>query len=350
MAILGAILTYGLTCLIILKPIGILLEKVGPQKTFRLHIVSEILKYLSLLLIFVFPHHAVLLFLLVQFFNAFNVMLSRIPLTAYFSAYGDNTKRGEQIGLTNNIQLICGVFVPILVGTFIQQTGIILITTIIFVAHVVATFVLTFDERVTIKNPIQIRQLFKAVPKAFTRAFFFGKLAYPFAADLVSIYIAIELHSFTALGIFVGLRTGIGVVLNYIVGRTTDTKNIRPLYFCAVIISSLFWFVLPGIHEASAIFILQFTLGLAGLITTIPFEGAYHNAAKESGTPLQFAMWREIAIQTGLVVGTSVTMLLLWTGVITNWQTLIPFGAVSALAMLFILPQMKVHSKGNLVK
>ena len=45
MAILGAILTYGLTCLVILKPVGILLEKIGPQRTFRLHIISEVLKY-----------------------------------------------------------------------------------------------------------------------------------------------------------------------------------------------------------------------------------------------------------------------------------------------------------------
>ena len=52
MAILGAILTYGLTCLVILKPVGILLEKIGPR-TFRLHIISEVLKYLSFLCILI---------------------------------------------------------------------------------------------------------------------------------------------------------------------------------------------------------------------------------------------------------------------------------------------------------
>lgn len=338
MAILGAILTYGLTCLVILKPVGILLEKIGPQRTFRLHIISEVLKYLSFLCIFIVPSHALAFFLLVQFFNAFNVMLSRIPLTAYFSAYGDNAKRGQQIGLTNNIQLVCGVLVPIVVGALIQQTGIIIITSVIFIAHVIAAFILTFDEHVKIKNPIQIKNLIALVPAAFTKSFFISKLAYPFSADLLAIYIAITLQSFAVLGIFIGLRTGIAVVLNYAVGRMTDTKNIRSIYFFAVIVSSLFWLVLPSIHEATAIFILQFTLGLAGLVTSIPFEGVYHNTAKESGAPLQFAIWREITIQAGLVVGTSITMLLLWTGLVKNWQTLLPFGALSALAMLFILP------------
>lgn len=337
LAILGAILTYGITCLVILKPISILLEKIGPQKTFRLHIISELLKYLSLLSVFVFPTYALFFFLACQFFNAFNVMLSRIPLTAYFSAYGDNNKRGQQIGLTNNIQLISGVLMPIIAGAFIQETGIVIITTIIFVANVIATFILTFDERVKIKNPVQIKQLFKNVPRAFTNSFFFGKLAYPFAADLLSIYIAIALHSFTVLGIFIGLRTGASIFLNYLVGRVTDTKNIHYLYFWGVILSSTFWIILPFVHTSYAIFALQFTLGLAGLITTIPFEGAYHNVAKESDTPLQFALWREIAIQGGLVVGTLVTMLILWTGVVSNWQSLLPFGALSVLSMLFIL-------------
>lgn len=338
LAILGAILTYGVTCLIILKPISILLEKIGPQKTFRLHIISELLKYLSLLSVFVFPAHALFFFLICQFFNAFNVMLSRIPLTAYFSAYGDNNTRGQQIGLTNNIQLVSGVLVPIIAGAFIQKTGIVIITTIIFIANVIATFILTFDERVKIKNPVQIKQLFKSVPKAFTSSFFFGKLAYPFAADLLSIYIAIALHSFTALGIFVGLRTGASILLNYLMGRVTDTRNIRTLYFLGIILSSAFWLILPFVHTSYAIFILQFTLGLAGLTTSIPFEGAYHNIAKESGTPLQFALWREVSIQGGLVVGTLATMLILWTGIVSNWQSLLPFGALSVFAMVFIMP------------
>src|SRR5690242_8302263 len=54
-AILGVILTYGLTCIAILKPVGMLLEKIGPQNTFRLHAVSEVLKYISFISIFALP-------------------------------------------------------------------------------------------------------------------------------------------------------------------------------------------------------------------------------------------------------------------------------------------------------
>src|SRR3989344_4388853 len=234
--ILGAILTYGLTCLIILKPVGILIEKIGPQSTFRLHGISEALKYFSLVSIFIFPAHQILFFLLWQFFNGFNVMLRRIPLTAYFSVYGDNSKRGSQIGLTNNIQILASVVVPVIAGALIDQTGIILLTTITTAVSILAIFVLNFDGRVNMENPVKFKQLFLSVPKSFTKSFFFGKLVYPFSADLLSIYIAISLHSFTILGIFIGLRTAVNILLNYFVGRMTDTRLIRPFFFGTVLI------------------------------------------------------------------------------------------------------------------
>lgn len=341
MAVLGAILTYGLTCLVILKPVGILIEKIGPQSTFRLHGISEALKYFSLIFIFIFPTHQLMFFLLWQFFNGFNVMLSRIPLTAYFSVYGDNSNRGSQIGLTNNIQILASVVVPVIAGALIQQTGIIFITTIATAVNVLAIFVLSFDGRASIKNPVKFKELFASVPISFTKSFFFGKLVYPFAADLLSIYIAISLHSFVVLGIFIGLRTAVNILLNYFVGRMTDTHIVRLFFFWTVLVSSLFWLVLPFIHEASAIFLLQFTLGLAGLITAIPFESVYHNVAKQSGHPVQFALWREVATQAGLVIGSMIIIIVLQFGLVADWQTLLPFGSVSALAMLFVLPLMK---------
>lgn len=347
-AILSTILTYGVTCLIILKPVGILIERIGPQNTFRLHGVSEVLKYFSLLCIFFFPEHQLAFFLLWQFFNGFNVMLSRIPLTAYFSTYGDNSKRGSQIGLTNNIQILASIIVPILAGALIQRTGIVLISSITTLGSIIAIFVLRFDGRVAIKNVVNFRELYRSVPKSFTKSFFISKLVYPFSADLLSIYIAISLKSFTVLGIFVGLRTAINILLNYFVGNLTDKRSIHLFFFGSVIISSAFWLVLPFLHEAKAVFLLQFTLGLAGLITSIPYESVYHNIAKQSGNSLQFALWREVVIQAGLVVGCIVIIMLLKTGVVSDWQILLPFGAVSALAMLFFLPYLNNTRIGTL--
>ena len=337
-AILGAILTYGITCLLILKPVGILIEKIGPQATFRLHAIAEILKYLALLCIFIFPEYQLAFFLLLQFFNGFNVMLGRIPLTAYFSVYGSNDIRGAQIGLTNNIQVITGVLVPIVAGALIQETGIILVTTITMLINVVSTFVLKFDNKVRMQNPIQLRRLMSSVPSVFTKAFFFGKLPYPFAADLLSIYIAISLQSFVVLGILIGLRTAATIVLNYIAGRLTDSRSIRRIFFWCVLVGSTFWLILPFVHSAQVIFALQFTLGLIGLITTIPFESAYHNAAKQSEQSLEFALWREIVIQIGLVIGTGLAILVLQSGLVSDWTKLLPFGALSLLALLFALP------------
>lgn len=353
-AVLGAILTYGLTCLAILKPVGILIEKIGPQNTFRLHGVAEALKYFSLISIFIFPVHKLEFFVLWQFFNGFNVMLMRIPLTAYFSVYGDSNQRGSQVGLTNNIQILASVVVPVIAGALIEQTGIVLITTIATAVNIFAIFVLKFDGQVKMENPVNFKRLFSSVPMPFTKSFFFGKLVYPFSADLLSIYIAISLQSFAVLGIFIGLRTAVNIFLNYFVGRMTDTRIIRPFFFGAVLVSSAFWLVLPFVQEASAIFLLQFTLGLAGLITSIPFESVYHNIAKKSGKPVQFALWREVAIQTGLVVGSAVIILLLKSNIVRDWRLLLPLGSISALALLFILPYLsdsrKVVKQTNFVQ
>ena len=339
MAVLGAMFTYSLTCLVILKPVGILIEKIGPQKTFYLSAITGALKYFAILSIFIFPEHKLVFFLLWQFFNGFNVMLSRIPLNSYFSAYGDNDKRGSQIGLVNNIQILASAIVPILAGVLIEKTGIIIITTITTIVSIAAIFVLKFDDDVKIKDPVHFKSLFKKFPKPFTKAFFFDCLANPFTADLLSIYIAITLNSFTVLGIFIGLRTAVNIFLNYFVGHMTDKNSVKIIFIVSIFVSSIFYFVIPFVHIPSTLFLLQFTLGLAGLIISIPFESAYHNVAKKSDSPIQFALWREVAKQTGLVIGSGLTMLILYFGVVSNWQMLLPLGAISAFAMFFILPQ-----------
>jgi len=336
--ILVGILAYALTCLIIIKPVGILLEKIGPQNTFRLHGVFEALKYFSLLLIFILPTLQLEFFLLWQIFNGFNVMLGRIPLTAYFSIYGDNGKRGLQIGLMNDIQILASVIVPVVAGTLIDRTGIVYIATITTVVNILAIFVLNFDGRIKITNRVNFGKLFSSVPMAFTKSFFVGKLVYPFAADLLSIYIAISLRSFTILGVFVGLRTLASIFLNYFVGKMTDAHLMRRFFYGTVLISSVFWLILPFVHETLAIFLLQFTFGLAGLITSIPFESAYHNVAKESGNSIEYALWREVVIQMGIVVGTAFVILVLKFDLVSDWRILLPLGSISTLALLFVLP------------
>jgi hypothetical protein len=340
-AIITAVLTYGLTCLAILKPVGILIERLGPQTTFRLHAVAEVAKYLALISIFLFPLWDYQFFLLIQFFNAFRVMMSRIPLTAYFSAYGDNLHRGSQIGLTNNVQVAATVIVPALAGALIEDTGLVLISTISLVVNLIAISVLKFDGSVRVRNPVRFKRLMQAVPRPFTRAFFVGHFPYPFVADLVSIYIAVVFGSFTVLGLFIALRTAVSVLLNYVVGRMTDAHRARRFFFWGALVSSTFWMFLPFIQDAWAIVLLQFTLGLAGLVTSIPFEGAYHNAAKEADKPLEFAVWREVALQSGMVLGCILFIFLLESGLVADWRMLLPLGAISAFAMLFALPYIR---------
>jgi hypothetical protein len=110
-----------------------------------------------------------------------------------------------------------------------------------------------------------------------------------------------------------------------------------------VLITSTFWLILPFVQDAWAIVILQFTLGLAGLVTSIPFESAYHNAAKEAGKPLEFAVWREISIQSGMVLGCILIITALQFGLVSDWRTLIPLGSMSALALLFVIPYLSTE-------
>lgn len=344
-AIVGAILVYGATCLAILKPVAVLVERIGPQTTFRLHAISDIAKYVSLVSIFLLPTWGYYFFFLLSFFNSFNVMLSRIPLTAYFSAYGDSLHRGSQIGLVNNIQVLAAVLMPVLAGALIEETGLILTATIALVVNLIAISVLKFDETVRVRDPVRFRSLRQAVPRPFTRAFFVAHLPYPLAADLFAIYIAAAFGSFTIYGMFVGLRVAVTILLNYVVGRMTDAHRARRLFFWGVLLSSAFWLFLPFVREAWAIVILQFTLGLGGLVTSIPFEGAYHNEAKRAEKPLEFAIWREIAIQSGLVIGCLLLILAIETGLVADWRTLLPLGAISGLALLFVLPYIQTIPK-----
>jgi len=181
-----------------------------------------------------------------------------------------------------------------------------------------------------------LREIFAKVPRGLTKTLFLTTAAYPFTADFLSIFLIASLGSFRALGEFFALRVALEIILNLYIGRRTDLGRVRGIFIASVIFAAGFWMVLPFVHASRALYLLQFTLGLAAIASLIPFETVYHNAAKVSGHPFEFAMWREVLHNAGLIVGCAIALVIL--AFTPHWQLFIPLGAVSALGLLFIYP------------
>lgn len=333
-AIMITILIYAITALLITKPIGYLIGKWGIKKTFILHLIPTIASFFIVINI---SEGNYFLFFFWQFVHAFTVMLWRIPLNAYFSHNGDNNERGKEIVKGNILNILSGLIIPIFFGALVDKTGLVIFLGIKTLVHVIAGFVLGFKKDKKVKVDFNFKNFRKKVSSKVSKTFFFKTLPYAFSHNFLTIWIVINLGSFTLAGIFAAMKITTSILFNLFVGKLIDKNKIRNYFILSIFVSSLFFVVIPFVENALQIFILQFIFGLSTIILETVMNKEYHNEAKNSRDEVSYSIWREICIQGGLVVGGSVSLVLLQ--FVKEWQFLLPLGIISVLSLLYLLPK-----------
>ncbi|HDN60106.1 MAG TPA: MFS transporter, partial [Candidatus Marinimicrobia bacterium] len=210
-AVVLNIIVYSVTCLLIIKPISKLIGTLGIKKTFILHSIPVLISF------FIVTNISLewsSLFYLWMFVHAFAVMLYRIPLTAYFSHYGNHETRGKEVGLANVVQKLASVAGPILFGALIDQTGLVVFFAIKTLIHFAAAFVLGLKNDSRVKVDTSIFKLSRIVPRKVSKAFFFSQLPYPFVSDLFFIWVTLKFGSFTLAGIFISAKVALEILLS----------------------------------------------------------------------------------------------------------------------------------------
>lgn len=332
-----ATMIYGITAYLMMRPIAWLVNKIGAKKTFFLHLVPFVAKYL--VTISINPHRVYFVYI-TNFIHGINLMLYRIPVTAYFSRFGDNEDRGKEISYINLIYGIVGIGFAFFSGALLDKNHFVLWVTIQAVVLVISDFVLWSRTDPNLKIFIRTKITDQRVPSKVFKTYFIQGLPYSFYADLFFIWVTLKVGNFTLAGIFVGLKIALSLLVSYMVGYFSDKQKIRRIFYLTVLLTSLFYLFVPFVRNGIQIFALQFSIGLSGLVIDIPVDREYHNLAKDSGSEFSFSLIREKSGNLGMVIGgaAAIGIILL----IKNWWWLFPLAILYPIGATFMLKDNKV--------
>lgn len=346
-AIIGVIFTYAITCLIIMKPVSILTHKLGVKKTFFLSAISCVGVFVSVVNISIENQWVFYIWMVI---NAWDVMLSRIPLRSYFARYGDNRKRGKQIGITKILEAVPSLIFPIIAGSMLDQLGIMILIGIKTTVKLLGIILFALGKKGDFKSeePISVFASLKSIPLNFKKYWLLSNLTYPFDKDLFNIWVVLQFASFKAAGVFLSFKVLLEIALNILIGHLSDGGKIRKLFFFAVAISSIGWFFVPFISGSLEMFLFQFTIGSMGLFVEIPVEREIYNKMKESFREIEYSVAREVYVQVGLVI----SCLIAWTLVnfVSEWKYLFPLAALTVLPSLYIIQKVSKRELASLVE
>lgn len=333
-AVIGVIFTYALTCLLIMKPVSILTHKIGVKKTFFLSAISSIGLFVSVMNISLENQWVFYAWMVV---NAFDVMLSRIPLRSYFARYGDNQKRGKQIGITKILEAIPALIFPIVAGSLIDKTGIIILIGIKTGVKLIGIMLFAMGKKGDFRSekPVPIFSSIRTIPTHLKKYWFLSNLTYPFDQDLFRIWILLQFASFKAAGAFLSFKILLEISLNILIGHLADAGKIRKIFFAAMVISSVGWFFVPFISNGLEVFIFQITVGSIGLFVENPVEREIYNQMKESLREIEYSVAREVYVQSGLIVSCLIAWILV--NSVDEWRWLFPLAALSVLPSIYIM-------------
>ena len=172
------------------------------------------------------------------------------------------------------------------------------------------------------------------MPRYLTRAFFYSKLPYAITDDLFFIWAVSHFGSLSLVGWFVAIQVVLQLATNHLIGRISDSSGVRIFSRIGIGIAVVLWCLTPAITAQWQAAIALAVMNIALIPATLPFERTYHNAARASDHPVEFAIWREVCIQSALVVGCLGLLMLL--PCVSDWRLLFPLGAISALALLLV--------------
>ena len=339
--IIGIVMTYAATCLLIMEPTRRLINFLGVRRAFLLHVLPKLLSFTVLLyavhLVYLGQNPGLLLNLWMVI-HAFKVMLSRVATTAYFTHFGQIESRGSDLGLATIFQKFAAIVAPVALGALIEVEGISVFIVIQTVFGLIASLMLGLKKDEGLQVYVHPFRYWHKVPLKVTKSFFFQNMPYFFMTDLFFIWLVIQFDgSYTVAGAFYGLKLAADMFLSWLVGKYTDLDKIRSFYITGVLLMALFWLLVPFSPNGMVVAILQFTVGLAGLVVDIPFERTYYNMAKQSGDPVGWALWREVSIQSGILAGGFVCLIILQ--FVTDWHWLIMLGAPASIAWLYLTPE-----------
>jgi MFS family permease len=266
--------------------------------------------------------------------NAFVVMLCRIPLNAYFSRFGDIGNRGKEFSYGIIAQNLAAIIAVVFLGKLIDKTGLHIFLVIQTITIIIAALILWGSDGDDMKIAIPTEVKKEDVPLRVRRAYLYSRLPYAFNKDMLVIWITILMGKFVLTGIYFAITIVSQMIVSYLAGYFSDKGTIKKVFYVAVALTAFLWLFIPFVRFSFDVFLLQFILGVSNLVVETPVEREYYNLAKLSGNDLGFSWVREWSIQSGIVLGCLLTLVLVF--FVKQWQYLLLLGAFYPLALTLI--------------
>jgi hypothetical protein len=202
------------------------------------------------------------------------------------------------------------------------------------------------DEKVELYST-KIKEYKKIFPKKLEQSLFFTNIFYPFTRDFLPMWIIINLGSFTIGAYFLLFRFVMSIFLNNFIGKIVDLNKAHSFYVLSVVLSSIFYLLIPFVTSSVNLFLLSFSLGLFAIIIEIPFRRTYYLLSKANAHTTEFMIYKELIIQKSLFFSCVIALVLL--SFVTQWEYLLALGSLSSLAFLYLKPNLiSTHSQGNI--
>lgn len=306
-SIMTTILIFWITSLLLLKPVIKIMNRIWEKYVFFLHLIPSVISFFIVINISLDSTYLLYLWM---FVHAFTVMFSSIPLTAFLSKLLSKDKMWKEIWYMNNISNVASVIAPIAFWALIDKTWLIIYMWISVCVNFIASFVLWWNWDYKVNLNSSIFHYIKAFPKKLWKWIFISNLPYVLTNDILFIWIISILGNFTVAWFVIWIKTLLEIILTYLIWNYCDKWKVRRIFYLIVIFSSFFWFLVPWVSEPFYASMVQITFWMMNLVLWIPVEYEYHKKAKEDWREIDFSIWKQVMVQSWLVVGTLIIILL----------------------------------------
>jgi MFS family permease len=331
---LAGYLSYGL-----LAPFGAkALNRLGYRRALQVSVLFGALSYLVF-----YPMNQANLAYLVPL-SVIIVLVYRLlfwlPYNVDFAKFTDRRNRGREVGFTNAIADVVGIFAPIVAAFIIVRFGfgaLLVLSTIIYLASLIPYAVIPdINEYFSWSYWHTIEQLFSKKRRATVFAFAANGAEDALGAVVWPIFIYQLLHgNLLKVGLISTLIIGATILLELIVGKYADVKFPKEVIIkYGSIMAALGWIFKIFIFTAFQIFIVDSYHRLMKIFMMVPFDALSYEIMADQGHYIdEFSVVHDMAISLGRVLMVSAIIV---AAMYVSIQWTFVLGAFASIALNFL--------------
>lgn len=267
-------------------------------------------------------------------------LLFWLPFNVDFAKFTDRKNRGREVGFTNAIADIVGIFAPVVAAFIIVRFGfgaLLVLSTIVYLASLVPYAVIPdISEHFGWSYWHTVRQLFSKKRRATVYAFAANGAEDALGAVVWPIFIYQLLHGdLLKVGLVSTFIIAATILLELLVGKYADIKFPKEVIIkYGSVLASLGWIFKIFIFTAFQIFIVDSYHRLMKIFMMVPFDALSYEIMADQGHYIdEFSVVHDMAISLGRVLMVGFIIIASWY-VALQWTFV--FGAIASLALNFL--------------